>query len=133
MSPEWVRSALRGQTVGMTFNKRSTRTRISTEGAVVALGGHPMFLGKDDIQLGVNESLRDTSIVLSSMMSCIVARVGPHSDIVGLTEYSSVPVINALSDAFHPLQTIADFLTVAEAFPGKGGKGLGLEGLKIAW
>jgi ornithine carbamoyltransferase len=93
-----------------------------------------MFLGKDDIQLGVNESLRDTSVVLSSMMACIVARVGAHSDIVGLAEYSSVPVINALSDAFHPLQTIADFLTVAEAFPGlEGGKGLGLEGLKIAW
>ena len=130
---ETFRTALRGQTVGMTFNKRSTRTRISTEGAVVALGGHPMFLGEDDIQLGVNESLRDTAVVLSSMMSCIVARVGPHSDITGLAEYSSVPVINALSDLYHPLQTIADFLTVSEAFPSSRGSGLGLEGLKIAW
>jgi len=122
-----LRTALQGQTIGMTFNKRSTRTRISTEGAVAAMGGHPMFLGKDDIQLGVNESLRDTSIVMSSMMSCLIARVGQHSDVTGLAEYSSVPILNALSDDFHPFQTVADFLTVTEAFPA------GLEGLKIAW
>jgi len=93
-----------------------------------------MFLGKDDIQLGVNESLRDTAVVMSSMVSGIVARVGPHSDVAGLAEYSSVPVINALSDAFHPLQTIADFATVREAC-GKGAADgeLGLQGLKIAW
>ena len=129
---EAFKSALRNKTVGMTFNKRSTRTRISTEGAVVAMGGHPMFLGKDDIQLGVNESLYDTAVVMSSMLSCIVARVGPHNDVAGLAENSSVPVINALSDLYHPLQTIADFLTVSEAFPSNR-PGLGLEGLKIAW
>jgi len=67
-------------------------------------------------------------------LSAIVARVGPHSDIEGLAKDSSVPVINALSDLYHPLQTIADFLTVHEAFPSSAsGKGLGLEGLKIAW
>jgi ornithine carbamoyltransferase len=126
--------ALNGETVGLTFNKRSTRTRISTEGAVVALGGHPMFLGKDDIQLGVNESLRDTATVMSRMMSCIVARVGPHSDVEGLAKYSSVPVINALSDKYHPLQTIADFLTIQEQFGSKkSGGSLGIQGLKIAW
>lgn len=98
-----------------------------------------MFLGKDDIQLGVNESLYDTSIVISSMVSAIVARVGPHSDVADLAKHSSVPVINALSDAFHPLQTIADFLTIHEAFPSTPApgrslvQGLGLEGLKIAW
>lgn len=68
------------------------------------------------------------------MVSCIVARVGPHSDITGLAQHSSVPVINALSDDFHPLQTIADFLTIHEAFPSQGSSsGLGLEGLKVAW
>lgn len=126
-------TALAGQTVAMMFSKRSTRTRVSTEGAIALLGGHPMFLGSQDIQLGVNESLLDTSKVISSMVSCMVARVGPHSDIVGLAEHSSVPVINALSDDFHPLQTIADFLTIAEAFPSLGKQGLGLEGLRIAW
>jgi ornithine carbamoyltransferase len=98
-----------------------------------------MFLGKDDIQLGVNESLYDTSVVISSMTSCMVARVGPHSDVADLAKHSTVPVINALSADFHPLQTIADFLTIHEAFtasPARGAgstPGLGLEGLKIAW
>ncbi|EQK97319.1 Ornithine carbamoyltransferase [Ophiocordyceps sinensis CO18] len=117
------------------FSKRSTRTRVSTEAAVTMLGGHAMFLGKDDIQLGVNESLYDTSVVISSMTSCMVARVGPHSDVANLAKHSSVPVINALSDDFHPLQTIADFLTIHEAFPSSqaSGAGLGLNGLKVAW
>lgn len=120
----------------MMFNKRSTRTRVSTEAAVTAMGGHPMFLGKDDIQLGVNESLFDTSVVISSMTSCMVARVGPHSDVADLAKHSSVPVINALSNDYHPLQTIADYLTIYEAHPGFSRRvedGLGLEGLKIAW
>ena len=130
---------LTGKTVAMTFNKRSTRTRVSTESAVVTMGGHPMFLGKEDIQLGVNESLYDTSVVISSMVSAIVARVGPHSDVADLAKHSTVPVINALSDAFHPMQTIADFLTIHEAFISHRSEhrhvtpGLGLEGLKIAW
>jgi ornithine carbamoyltransferase len=94
-----------------------------------------MFLGKDDIQLGVNESLYDTAVVISSMVSCIVARVGPHSDIATLAKHSTVPVINALCDTFHPLQAIADFLTIHEAFASTsaGGASLGIEGLKIAW
>ena len=115
------------------FNKRSTRTRVSTEAAVTTMGGHPMFLGKDDIQLGVNESLYDTSLVISSMTSCMVARVGPHSDVADLAKHSSVPVINALSNDYHPLQTIADFLTIHQAFPSTSRSLLGLEGLKIAW
>ncbi len=131
--------ALSGKTIAMTFSKRSTRTRVSTESAVATMGGHPMFLGKEDIQLGVNESLYDTSIVISSMVSAIVARVGPHSDIAGLAKNSTVPVINALSDKYHPMQTIADFLTIHEAFLSSRTKersvepGLGLEGLKLAW
>ncbi|KAI0443171.1 putative ornithine carbamoyl transferase [Xylaria telfairii] len=114
--PNEIENRLRGQTVAMMFSKRSTRTRVSTEAAVAWMGGHPMFLGKDDIQLGVNESLYDTSKIISSMTSCIVARVGPHDDVVNLAKHSSVPVINALSNDFHPLQTIADFLTIYETF-----------------
>ena len=132
-------NSLSRKTIAMVFSKRSTRTRVSTEGAIAMMGGHPMFLGKDDIQLGVNESLRDSSIIISSMTSGIVARVGPHSDILGLAKYSSVPVINALSETAHPLQAIADFLTIHENFPSEPtlGRspvpGLGLQGLKIAW
>ncbi|KAG5983925.1 hypothetical protein E4U55_006708 [Claviceps digitariae] len=137
-TPTQLSTSLAGQTVAMMFSKRSTRTRVSTEAAVKILGGHAMFLGKDDIQLGVNESLYDTSKVISSMTSCMVARVGPHSDVATLAKHSSVPVINALSDDFHPLQTIADFLTIHEAFPSSSSSsssstGLGLHGLKVAW
>ncbi|OLN92074.1 Ornithine carbamoyltransferase, mitochondrial [Colletotrichum chlorophyti] len=134
--PQALATGLTGQTVAMMFSKRSTRTRVSTEAAVALMGGHPMFLGKDDIQLGVNESLYDTSKVISSMTSCMVARVGPHSDVAGLAKDSSVPVINALSDDYHPLQIIADFLTIHEAFPAyatSDKSDLGLKGLKVAW
>jgi ornithine carbamoyltransferase len=94
-----------------------------------------MFLGKDDIQLGVNESLYDSAVVISSMVSCIVARVGKHAEIADLAKHSSVPVINALCDSFHPLQAVADFQTIHETFTPKahGLNSLGLEGLKIAW
>lgn len=123
-------TALQGKTVPLTFSKRSTRTRVSTEGAIVALGGHPMFLGKDDIQLGVNESLYDTSVVISSMTAGIVARVGPHKDIADLAKDSSVPVINALCDTFHPMQIVADFACLTQALDTDAN---GLAGLKIAW
>ncbi|KAI8630721.1 putative ornithine carbamoyl transferase [Xylariaceae sp. FL1651] len=128
-------STLQGQTVAMMFSKRSTRTRVSTEAAVALMGGHPMFLGKDDIQLGVNESLYDTSKIISSMTSCMVARVGPHDDVADLAKHSSVPVINALSNDFHPLQAIADTLTIHEVF-GKGSissSSVVPERLKLAW
>lgn len=92
-----------------------------------------MFLGKDDIQLGVNETLKDTSIVMSSMMASIVARVNKHADVAGLAEYSSVPVINAMCDLYHPLQGVADYLTMYEVLGNQQGSGLGLEGKKICW
>lgn len=100
-----------------------------------------MFLGKDDIQLGVNESLQDTAKIISSMTTGIVARVGPHDDVVNLAKHSSVPVINALSDDFHPLQALADFVTMHEVFtqPLTGVQGGGPKsavvplGLKVAW
>ncbi|KAI0147771.1 putative ornithine carbamoyl transferase [Xylariaceae sp. FL1272] len=133
--PAAMKNKLSGQTIAMMFSKRSTRTRVSTEAAVSLMGGHPMFLGKDDIQLGVNESLYDTSKIMSSMTSCMVARVGPHSDVAGLAEHSAAPVINALSNDFHPLQTIADFLTIHESFNNgpSGPTGIVPEKLKIAW
>lgn len=124
-SPE-LATALQGKTVSLVFNKRSTRTRISTEGAAAYFAGTPMFLGKDDIQLGVNESLYDTTKIISSMSSSIFARVGPHSDIQELCKYSSVPVINSLCDTYHPLQAIADLLTIKEQFGET-------KGLKLAW
>ncbi|KAK7608056.1 ornithine carbamoyl transferase precursor [Phyllosticta paracitricarpa] len=132
--PNSIRGALDGKTIAMTFSKRSTRTRISTEGAVVKMGGHPMFLGKEDIQLGVNESLYDTAVVMSSMVAGIFARVGPHSDVATLAKHSSVPVINALSDLYHPLQTIADFVTISENFLyAPHSDSLDSAGLKLAW
>lgn len=137
-TPTKLQNSLLGQTIALTFSKRSTRTRVSTEAAVALMNGHPMFLSSGDIQLGVNESLYDTSVVISSMVSGIVARVDGHANVADLAKHSSVPVINALSDLYHPLQTIADFLTLHEAFPTtqtatSPSVGLGLAGLKIAW
>jgi ornithine carbamoyltransferase len=137
--PQHLQNKLSAQNVAVMFTKRSTRTRVSTEGAVTLMGGHTMFLGSQDIQLGVNESLYDTSVVISSMVSAIVARVNAHSDVADLAKHSSKPVINALSDLYHPLQTIADCQTLLESFPthsssSSGQKdSLGLEGLKLAW
>ena len=129
-----VEHGLSGKTVAMIFNKRSTRTRVSTESATAALGGHSMFLGKDDIQLGVNESARDTSTVISSMVAAMVARVSAHEDVAELAKHSTVPVINALSDEFHPLQAITDCLSLYETFSSKPRElDLGLKGLQIAW
>jgi ornithine carbamoyltransferase len=130
-SPEWqYRTALAQQTIAILFSKRSTRTRLSTEGAVVAMGGHPMFLGNQDIQLGVNESLHDTSVVLSSMTAGIVARVNAHADIAALAKDSTVPVINGLCDTYHPMQIIADFACLTQALSTPAQK---LKGMKIAW
>lgn len=118
---------LLGKVMTLLFSKRSTRTRISTEGAAAYFGAHAMFLGKDDIQLGVNESLYDTTRVISSMTSCIFARVNKHQDILDLCKDSKVPVINSLCDRYHPLQAITDILTIQESFNGN------VEGLKMAW
>ncbi|ORY07495.1 ornithine carbamoyltransferase [Basidiobolus meristosporus CBS 931.73] len=106
---------LGGKSVAMIFSKRSTRTRVATETATAYLGGHAMFLGSQDIQMGVNESLLDTSVVVSSMVDGIMARVGAHQEILELAKYSTVPVVNALTDKYHPTQILADLLTLHEA------------------
>lgn len=120
-------SKLLGRVVGLLFSKRSTRTRISSEGAAAYFGAQPLFLGKDDIQLGVNESVYDTTKVVSSMTAAIFARVNSHQEILDLCKHSSVPIINSLCDTYHPLQAIADLLTIKEAFNGK------VKGLKLTW
>ncbi|SCV04194.1 LAMI_0H14158g1_1 [Lachancea mirantina] len=118
---------LLGKTVALIFSKRSTRTRLSSEGAAAYFGALPMFLGKEDIQMGVNESFYDTTKVVSSMVSCIFARVNKHSEIQELVAHSSVPVINSLCDKFHPLQAICDVLTIKEHLDYNKRK------LKVAW
>lgn len=110
------RPSLSGRTVALLFSKRSTRTRVATETSVATLGGHASFLGKDDIQLGVNESLEDSARVISSMVDGIMARVNKHEDVAGLAEHSTVPVINALCDLYHPTQILADLLTMVETY-----------------
>lgn len=117
---------LMGKLVGLLFSKRSTRTRLSCEGSAAYFGAQPIFLGKDDIQLGVNESVLDTTKVISSMTSCIFARVNTHQDILDLCEHSSVPIINSLCDRYHPLQAITDILTIKETFSKTAG-------LKLTW
>ncbi|KAI8920113.1 mitochondrial ornithine carbamoyltransferase [Powellomyces hirtus] len=105
---------LAGKTLAMIFTKRSTRTRVSSETGWAHYGGHPMFLGKEDIQIGGGEPLKDTAIVVSSMVDAILARVGAHDEIETLAKNSSVPVINALTARYHPLQGLADIMTLYE-------------------
>jgi len=125
-----LRSALSRKLVAILYSKGLSRGRVSTESAVVAMGGHSIFLYQDDIQLGVNEGLYDTSVIISSMVAGIVASANSHSDIVNLAKHSSVPLINAQSDTYHPMQNIADFATLTQAFSTAADQ---LGGLKIAW
>mmetsp|Transcript_27883 Transcript_27883/g.43279 ORF Transcript_27883/g.43279 Transcript_27883/m.43279 type:complete len:345 (+) Transcript_27883:119-1153(+) len=114
--------------VAMIFQKRSTRTRVSSETGMNLLGGQALFLGPSDVQLGVNESMRDTAQVLSRFNTSILARVFGHEDVVELAKYSTVPVINALSDLHHPLQTLADLMALEEHFGGNS-----LQEKTLAW
>jgi ornithine carbamoyltransferase len=106
--------SLFNKTIALVFNKRSTRTRVAAETAAVQLGGRAMFLGSDDIQLGVNETLRDSARVIGGMCQGIFARVGDHAEIEELAAHSPVPVLNALSSLWHPTQILADLLTLQE-------------------
>ncbi|MFD1598479.1 ornithine carbamoyltransferase [Halobellus rarus] len=114
------------QTLGMLFEKPSTRTRISFETGMTQLGGHAIFLGPDDIQLGHGEPLSDTSRVLSRYVDAVMARLFDHEDLVEIAEYSDVPVVNGLTDDAHPCQTLADLLTIEEAFGG-------FDDVEVAW
>jgi ornithine carbamoyltransferase len=101
-------------TLGMIFEKPSTRTRVSFETGMTRLGGHAMFLGPDDIQLGHGEPLRDTARVLGRYVDGVMARLFDHEDVETLAEYADCPVINGLTDEAHPCQTLADLLTIRE-------------------
>jgi len=104
------------QTLGMIFEKPSTRTRVSFETGMTQLGGHAIFLGPDDIHLGHGEPIKDTARAVSRYVDFIMARVFDHQDIVDLAEYATVPVVNGLTDDAHPCQTLADLLTIREHF-----------------
>jgi ornithine carbamoyltransferase len=107
-------NALKNKTLAMIFDKSSTRTRVSFEAGMVQLGGHALFLSNKDIQLGRGEPITDSAVVISSMVDCIMLRVSSHEDINTFAEYSSVPIINALSDESHPCQLLADMMTYQE-------------------
>ena len=117
---------LKNKTLTMIFQKPSTRTRVSFETGMYQLGGHAINLSLNDMQLSRGESIEDTAKTLSRYTNCILARVYEHELLEKLSEHASVPVINGLSDSFHPCQILADFMTIKE-HKGK------LKGLKIAW
>ena len=117
---------LRGKNLALVFMKPSLRTRVSFEMAMVHLGGYAFYLGPDEIKLGSRESVPDVARVLSGYVDCIMARVFAHEHIMQLAEYSSVPVINGLSDYNHPAQALADLFTIRET---KGS----LQGLTMAY
>ncbi len=110
----------------MIFQKPSTRTRVSFETAVYQLGGHPLNLGWNEMQLGRGETISDTAKVLDRYVDAIMARVFSHDDLVELAENATVPVINGLSDKYHPCQILADLLTIMQHKKK-------LKGLKLAY
>ena len=118
--------AVKGRSLGMIFEKSSTRTRVSLETAMYQLGGNAIYLNPNDMQMGRGETVKDTAMVLSGMLDIITYRAFKHENVETLAKYSSVPVINALDDREHPLQLIADFMTIAE-------KKNRLNGMKFAY
>ena len=111
-----LRQDLKGKSVGLVFQKPSNRTRVSFEVAVWELGGNSLYLGPDEINLGKRESVADVAQTLSRYLDCIVARTYSHDDILKLCQYSTVPVINGLSDLCHPCQALADIFSIQEKF-----------------
>ncbi|MBS1267794.1 MAG: Ornithine carbamoyltransferase, anabolic [Nitrosopumilus sp.] len=120
------RPILKNKTLTMIFQKPSTRTRVSFETGMFQLGGHAINLSSNDTQLSRGESAEDTAKTLSRYTDCIMARVYEHDLLEKLSKHSTVPIINGLSDTFHPCQILADFMTIKE-------KKKKFKGLKIAW
>jgi len=119
-------SLLTGKTLGLIFDKKSTRTRISFETAMIQLGGHPIYMSTRDTQISRNEPAKDTARVLSRYIDCLAMRTFDHELVEEFAQSSSIPVINALTDSFHPCQILSDLMTIIEH---KGG----YERVKIAW
>src|SRR5574340_1311312 len=117
---------LKNKTLAMIFQKPSTRTRVSFETGMFQLGGHALNLSADDLQLKRGETIEDTAKTLSRYVDVIMARVYSHDEVEILDRNSTIPVINGLSDSFHPCQILADLMTIKE-------KKKKLDGLKIAW
>ncbi len=121
-----VYEPLKNKSLGMIFEKPSTRTRVSFEVGMTQLGGHALYLGKDDLQIGRGETIADTARVLSRYVDAIMYRAFKHEMMHELACNATVPVINGLDDMEHPCQILADFLTIME-HKGK------LEGIKLAY
>ena len=121
-----LNNQLKGKTVALVFQKPSNRTRVSFEVGIFQLGGNCIYLGPTEINLGVRESTADVSKTLSRYLDGIVARTHAHQDVIELAEHSSVPIINGLSDLYHPCQALTDIFSIKEKF----GK---TEGLTLAY
>jgi ornithine carbamoyltransferase len=119
-------NVLKRKSLAMIFEKSSTRTRVSFQVAMNELGGFAIVLSSNELQLGRGETIEDTGRVLSRYVHCIMARVNRHDDLERLARSSSVPVVNGLSELYHPVQVLADLMTLQEH------KGR-LKGLKVAW
>jgi ornithine carbamoyltransferase len=117
---------LPGRTLGMIFEKPSTRTRVSFEVGIYELGGIGLYLSAADLQLGRGETIRDTAVVLSRYLDCLMIRTFAQEDVEELAEHATIPVINGLTDSAHPCQALADLMTIRERF----GR---LEGLRLAY
>lgn len=113
-SPEKFSDSLKGKTLGMIFEKSSTRTRVSFEVGIYQLGGTALFLSSRDIQLGRGEPIYDTAKVLSRYLDGIMARTFAHKTVTDLAEYATIPVINGLTDLLHPCQGLTDYFTASE-------------------
>src|SRR6059036_2373380 len=107
---------LPGRTLGMIFQKPSTRTRVSFEAGIYQLGGSGLYLSAGDLQLGLGETIKDTAVVLSRYLDAIMIRTFAQSDVEALAAHASIPVINGLTDSSHPCQALADVMTIRERF-----------------
>ncbi|MCG8683611.1 MAG: ornithine carbamoyltransferase [Desulfobacterales bacterium] len=119
-------SLLAGKTLGLIFDKKSTRTRIAFETAMIQMGGHPIYMSTQDTQISRNEPAKDTARVLSRYIDCLAMRTFDHALVEEFAQSSTIPVINALTDSFHPCQILSDIMTVIEH---KGG----YKDVRIAW
>jgi len=114
--PLQAKKTLAKRTVAIYMTKSSTRTRLASESAVAHLGGTPIFMRADDLQIGRGESIADTARIISGFCSALIVRTFAQSDVDELGKYASIPVINALTDDDHPTQLLADWLTISERF-----------------